>query len=232
MTTSRRSTPTSRSRTTSSPGSRDSGREALGPRVPVTRNAPDHGGVCVLGVDPGTRLAGYAVLVVRRGVVECRDLGVVALPGEWSLPRRLAQLSLEMSRIVRTYEPDGVAGEQGSYAQDIRTALVLGQARGVVVGAAALAGAEVFEYSPREVKRAVTGNGAASKQQVQGMVRRLLALGRAPGADEADAAALALCHLDRARRGAIPRVEIPLRRRTSRWSLSDIERLRAEGRIR
>jgi len=204
--------------------------------VPVTRNAPDDGGVCVLGVDPGTRLAGYAVLVVRRGVVECRELGVVALPGEWSLPRRLAQLSLEMSRLVRRHEPDGVAVEQAIYAQNIRTALVLGQARGVVVGAAALSGAEVFEYSPREVKRAVTGNGAASKQQVQGMVRRLLGLGRPPGADEADAAALALCHLDRARRGGLaasPRAEIPLRpRRTSRWTAGDVERLRAEGRIR
>jgi crossover junction endodeoxyribonuclease RuvC len=186
-----------------------------------------------LGVDPGTRLAGYAVLVVRRGVVECRDMGVVALPGEWPLPRRLARLSLEMSRLVQRYGPDGVAVEQAIYAQNIRTALVLGQARGVVVGAAALAGAEVFEYSPREVKRAVTGNGAASKQQVQGMVRRLLSLDRPPGADEADAAALAWCHLDRSRRGAIPRAEIPLRRRTSsRWSPSDIERLRAEGRIR
>src|SRR5436309_2892376 len=74
---------------------------------------------------------------------------------------------------------------------------------GVVVGAAALLGAEVFEYSPREVKRAVTGNGAASKQQVQGMVRRLLALVSAPGADEADAAALALCHLERTSKAAV-----------------------------
>ena len=185
-------------------------------------------------MDPGTRLAGYAVLRVRRGVVECVDLGVVALRAEWPLPRRLAELSREMSRLVHAYEPDGVAVEQAIYAQNIRTALVLGQARGVVVGAAALAGAAVFEYSPREVKRAVTGNGAASKQQVQGMVRRLLALGRAPGADEADAAALALCHLDRSRRGFVaPGAEVPLRRRTtSRWSASDVERLRAEGRIR
>lgn len=199
------------------------------------RFAPESGGVCVLGVDPGTRLAGYAVLVVARGVVECRDIGVVVLPPELTLPRRLARLSVEMSRLVERYAPDGVAVEQAIYAQNVRTALVLGQARGVVVGAAALAGAEVFEYSPREVKRAVTGNGAASKQQVQGMMRRLLALGRAPGADEADAAALAWCHLDRARRSGIPRPTTSASgrpRRTSRWSLADVERLRAEGRIR
>jgi crossover junction endodeoxyribonuclease RuvC len=184
-------------------------------------------------VDPGSRLAGYAVLIVRGGVVECRDLGAVILPAEWSLPKRLARLSLEMSRLVRQHEPDGVAVEQAIYAQNVRTALVLGQARGVVVGAAALAGAEVFEYSPREVKRAVTGNGAASKQQVQGMMRRLLGLAKVPGADEADAAALAWCHLDRSRPGAVPRAEIPLKpRRTSRWSAGDIERLRLLGRVR
>src|SRR5262252_4414594 len=140
MTTFKRSTPTSRSRTTSSRGSRaESGRAESGGRVrvlardlPVKRNAPDDGGVCVLGVDPGTRLAGYAVLIVRGGVVECRDLGAIAMPGDWPLPRRLARLSLEMSRLVRSYEPDGVAVEQAIYAQNIRTALVLGQARGVV----------------------------------------------------------------------------------------------------
>jgi crossover junction endodeoxyribonuclease RuvC len=192
-----------------------------------------------LGVDPGTRLAGFAVLVVRRGLVQCLDLGVIVLPAGWTLPKRLARLSHEMSRLVRQHKPQGVAVEQAIYAQNIRTALVLGQARGVVVGAAALAGAEVFEYSPREVKRAVTGNGAASKQQVQGMVRRLLALGRHPGADEADAAALALCHLDRSARAqveldsAAPRSVLTLRaRRSSRWTAGDLERLRAEGRIR
>jgi len=185
-----------------------------------------------MGVDPGTRLAGYAVLVVARGAVECRDMGVIVLPPDLPLPRRLARLSLEMSRLVERYAPAGVAVEQAIYAQNVRTALVLGQARGVVVGAAALAGAEVYEYSPREVKRAVTGNGAASKQQVQGMMRRLLALSRSPGADEADAAALAWCHLDRARRTVVPRPAAPRSRQSSRWSAADVARLRAEGRIR
>ena len=198
----------------------------------VARTAPGDGGVCVLGVDPGTRVAGYAVLVVRGGVLTCRALGEVTLPAAWSLPRRLGRLSLEVSRLVRLHRPHGVAVEQAIYAQNVPTALALGQARGVVVGAAALLGAEVFEYSPREVKRAVTGNGAASKQQVQGMVRRLLALVGPPGADEADAAALALCHLERtvSRHAALaPVVRV---RRTSRWTASDVEKLRAEGRVR
>src|SRR5690242_10835520 len=150
MTTSRRSTPTSRSRTTSSRVSPASPAAPAEPRVRVrvraTPDAPDSGGVCVMGIDPGTRLAGYAVLVVTRGVVECRDLGVVMLPPDLPLPRRLARLSVEMSRLVSRHAPDGVAVEQAIYAQNVRTALVLGQARGVVVGAAVLAGAEVFEY--------------------------------------------------------------------------------------
>ena len=206
----------------------------------MTRTAPGDGGVCVLGVDPGTRVAGYAVLVVRDGVLECREIGEVTLPSAWPLARRLGRLSLEMSRLVRHHRPDGVAVEQAIYAQNVRSALALGQARGVVVGAAALLGAEVFEYSPREVKRAVTGNGAASKQQVQGMVRRLLSLAGEPGADEADAAALALCHLERgvkatawlgraARTGGTALSRL---RRHSRWTASDVERLRAEGRVR
>lgn len=190
----------------------------------------------MLGVDPGTRLAGYAVLVVRGGLVECREAGAVRLPPRLSLPGRLAQLGLEIARLVRRHRPAAVAVEQAIYAQNVRTALALGHARGVVVGAAALEGAEVFEYSPREVKRAVTGNGAASKTQVQGMVRRLLALARTPGADEADAAALALCHLQRqaaaGRNGEAPPPRITSTRRRSRWTLAEVERLRALGRIR
>jgi crossover junction endodeoxyribonuclease RuvC len=198
-------------------------------------------------VDPGTRLAGYAVVTLAGRALECRAAGTIQLPPAWPLARRLARLSLEITRLVRLHGPTGVAVEQAIYAQNVRTALALGQARGVVVGAAALAGVEVFEYSPREVKRAVTGSGAAAKAQVQGMVRRLLGLGRRPGADEADAAALALCHLQReagaaaqlraaagelaARRGAVA-ASGARGRRSGRWTAADVERLRSAGRIR
>jgi crossover junction endodeoxyribonuclease RuvC len=203
----------------------------------------------VLGVDPGTRLAGYAVVACAAGVLRCRATGTITLPPALPLARRLARLSVEIGRLVRAHRPAGVAVEQAIYAQNVRTALALGQARGAVVGAAALEGAEVFEYSPREVKRAVTGSGAASKAQVQGMVRRLLALRSDPPADEADAAALAICHLHRGASaarllladgrvraaggspgdGALAR---RARGRGRRWTAADLERLRAAGRIR
>jgi len=176
------------------------------------------------------------VLVFRSRRLDCLALGTVQLPAGWSLARRLARLGLEIGRLVRLHRPDGVAVEQAIYAQNVRTALILGQARGVVLGAAALEGAEVFEYSPREVKRAVTGNGAASKTQVQGMMRRLLGLSRMPGSDEADAAALAFCHLrrDAGRTSATPSTTVILRRgrKSSRWTARDVERLLAAGRAR
>jgi crossover junction endodeoxyribonuclease RuvC len=177
--------------------------------------------------------------------LKCLASGTIRLPPGWPLARRLARLGLEVSRLMRAWQPEGVAVEQAIYAQNVRTALALGQARGVVVGAAALEGAEVFEYSPREVKRAVTGSGAASKAQVQGMVRRLLGLRSDPGADEADAAALAICHLQRgvrttvaaaaaAARGGAPAEIAPRgrRARAGRWTAADLDRLRAAGRIR
>lgn len=194
---------------------------------------------CVLGIDPGTRRTGYAVLVADGGRLECRKIGTIALNEKWPLPRRLGRLGHEIQRLMVRYQPDEISVEQAIYAQNVRTALSLGQARGTILFCSVTGGREVFEYSPREVKRAVTGSGNASKLQVQGMVRRLLGVRRELDGDEADAAALALCHLLRpshpeltdngkpgrgARRGAA--------RRSSKWTEADITRLKSQGRIR
>ncbi len=186
----------------------------------------------VLGLDPGTRRAGFAVLELAGGTVKSRALGSLTVPAGWPLLRRLARLGQEMDALLRKHRPDEVSVEQGIYAQNVRTALVLGQARGVLLYAAASAGIAVHEYSPREVKRAVSGNGNASKEQVQGMVRRLLGLSRTPGADAADAAALALCHLLRPGRMTPasdsrqrPSAVAGGRRRSSRWTAADVARL-------
>jgi crossover junction endodeoxyribonuclease RuvC len=193
---------------------------------------------CVLGIDPGTRRTGYAVLAARRGQIECRKMGTIVLPERWSLARRLGRLGLEVSRLVDRYRPQEVSIEQAIYAQNVRTALALGQARGVILFSSVTGGLEVHEYSPREVKRAVTGSGNASKVQVQGMVRRLLGLRRDLGGDEADAAALALCHMLRPSHPALGRgakrtgASRGSARRGSRWTEADILRLRSEGRIR
>lgn len=189
----------------------------------------------MLGVDPGTRRAGFAVLEVRGGALHARVLGTIRLPAGWALARRLSRLGDEILALVRRHRPQEVSVEQAIYAQNVRTALALGQARGVLLYAAASAGLAVHEYSPREVKRAVSGNGNASKEQVQGMVRRLLGLRRLPEADAADAAALALCHLLRpAGRASLAASAPPVRRasrRSARWTAADVARLAAGGRI-
>ncbi|HVP39160.1 MAG TPA: crossover junction endodeoxyribonuclease RuvC, partial [Candidatus Saccharimonadales bacterium] len=111
----------------------------------------------------------------------------------------------ELDRLLEAHAPGCVAVESAFHARGARSALVLGHARGVVLLAAGLRGVPVAEYAPREVKMAVVGRGGATKEQVQFMVRRLLPLARAPRADEADAMALALCHLHRARLRLPPR---------------------------
>lgn len=190
----------------------------------------------MLGIDPGTRRTGFAVLRARAGRLESLGLGVIELRRDWTLVRRLAQLGDAMGELVRAHRPDEVSMEQAIYAQNPRTALVLGQARGVLVYAAATAGLAIHEYSPREVKRAVSGNGNASKEQVQGMVGRLLGLSQAPVSDAADAAAMALCHLLRPAAVSHPVTanERPARaaRRTSRWTEADVLRVLGGGAVR
>src|SRR5439155_1579747 len=117
----KKSTPTSRLRTKSSPASRDSRSDGSGTRVRVVaRMAPGDGGVCVLGVDPGTRLAGYAVLMVRRGVVECRDLGTIVLPAAWPWPGAISIARSAASSLPKPRFPCGPgaprAGRRGMWS--------------------------------------------------------------------------------------------------------------------
>ena len=153
----------------------------------------------MLGVDPGTAVLGYGV--VRLGekqqavLLEC---GVVRTRATAPLADRLRVLFDGVSGIVRRHQPHVVAVEGLFHGRNARSALVLGHARGVVLLAAAQSGVAVEEISPSEVKRAVTGTGAASKAQVAAMVRRLLRLASAPQpADAADGVAIALTHFMR-----------------------------------
>jgi crossover junction endodeoxyribonuclease RuvC len=152
----------------------------------------------VLGIDPGSIVTGYALVQQSGNQCSCPCSGQIAL-GAGDLTARLTRLFRELSGIVERHRPDCVAVESAFHAKSVRSALVLGHARGVILLAAGMHGVPVAEYSPREVKLSVVGRGAATKDQVQFMVRRLLPLDRAPRADEADAMALGLCHLHRAR---------------------------------
>lgn len=150
----------------------------------------------VLGVDPGLTRCGYAVLVAR-GSSEVRavSLGVIRTPATSDLPARLAELHLEISDLIARHRPAAVAVEQVFFQSNVRTAMSVGQASGVIIAVAAAAGCRVVQYTPSQVKNAVAGWGGADKAQVGAMVQRRLGLSEVPRpADAADAAAIALCH--------------------------------------
>ena len=148
----------------------------------------------ILGMDPGTALLGFGVIA---GDTEPQliDVGVIETDSKAPMPERLKILHAETTRLIETFQPDVLAIEQLFFARNVTTAIAVGQARGVVLLAAAQAGVEVAEYTPSEVKFAISGYGKASKPQMQEMVRIILNLEYAPQPDDAaDALAIALCH--------------------------------------
>lgn len=148
----------------------------------------------VLGIDPGSATTGYG-LVERAGQeLMHRAHGTVRLRSARPLVERLGELHHRVSALVTELEPDVAAVERVFVAASPRSALVLGQARGAALAALGAQRIPVVEYAPPELKQAVTGNGRASKREVQAMVKRLLQLARIPPTDAADALALAICH--------------------------------------
>lgn len=147
----------------------------------------------ILGIDPGSRITGYGVIdcdgPARRYVAS----GSVRTGGG-PLADRLRVIFADLSEVIATYAPQETAVEQVFVHVNPDTALKLGQARGAAICACASHDLPVGEYTPRQIKKAVTGSGSASKAQVQEMVRRLLTLSAAPPSDAADALAVALCH--------------------------------------
>jgi crossover junction endodeoxyribonuclease RuvC len=151
----------------------------------------------VLGVDCGTEYTGFGVVELGHDdTLVCVACGAIKLSPRDPLARRLATIFDRLSAIIEEHRPDNVAIEDVFYALNIKSALKLGQVRGVAMLAASSAGLEVSEYSPLSIKSAVVGYGRAEKPQVQYMVTRLLNLSEVPEpADAADALAIAICHL-------------------------------------
>lgn len=152
-----------------------------------------------LGVDPGTALLGFGII---RGedVPELIEYGVVETTTAQTAAERLVRLYEAIWDLIHTYAPDELAIEQLFFARNVTTALAVGQARGVVLLAAAQHGMPVYEYKPSEVKQAISGYGKADKNQMQEMVRILLDLPHIPTPDDAaDALAVALCHVQSSR---------------------------------
>lgn len=149
----------------------------------------------ILGVDPGSRRTGYGCIETsgsRHRLVNC---GAIAVPARADLPARLLAVHDGLARLLAVHQPDVVALEGLFYARNVRSALVLGHVRGVLLLAAAEAGLPAAEYSPAEVKQAVVGYGRAEKQQVRQMVALLLGMDAPPSPlDASDALAVAVCH--------------------------------------
>jgi crossover junction endodeoxyribonuclease RuvC len=151
----------------------------------------------VLGVDCGTEYTGFGVVeLCPDDTLVCLACGAIRLSPREALPRRLATIFERLAVIIQEHQPDNVAIEDVFYALNVKSALKLGQVRGVAMLAASSASLEVTEYSPLSIKSAVVGYGRAEKAQVQQMVMRLLNLAEIPEPpDAADALAIAICHL-------------------------------------
>lgn len=152
----------------------------------------------VLGVDPGLSRCGYAVIEAAPRRPRVRALGVLRTPTTEAVPDRLRAIQLDIRELFADFPPTTVVVERVLFTRNVRTAIGVAQAAGIVMSEAVGAGAEVVEYSPNEIKQTVAGDGAADKGQMEAMVQRLLRIDRPiRPVDAADAAAVALCHLAR-----------------------------------
>jgi crossover junction endodeoxyribonuclease RuvC len=155
----------------------------------------------IIGIDPGTATTGYGLVQENEdGSLTAGDYGVILTPADLPMHERLVKLYHSLQEILLLHRPQGSAVEKLFFQRNVRTALSVGQARGVVLLALAQAGLPIDEYTPLEIKQAVAGYGGADKNQVQQMVRALLGLSDIPRPDDAaDALAVAICHLHSAR---------------------------------
>jgi len=149
----------------------------------------------ILGIDPGSRITGYGIIEVTGGKAEYVSCGVIRMADK-CFPERLKEIFEGITTLLKTYNPQQVAIEQVFVQRNVRSALLLGQARGTAMVSCALHDLPIAEYSARQIKQAVVGYGNATKVQVQHMVKSLLHLSEAPSTDAADALAVALCHLN------------------------------------
>lgn len=170
----------------------------------------------ILGIDPGSRITGYGVIKASNRQLHYIGSGCIRT-SEGVLSQRLLQIFNGICELMEQFHPDEVAIEEVFMHQNPSSALKLGHARGVAMVACASHRLNVSEYSPREIKQAVVGYGAAEKSQVQHMVIQLLQLNAAPQSDAADALAIAICHSNRATTQTLTRPRSRQRRRVNDW---------------
>jgi crossover junction endodeoxyribonuclease RuvC len=164
----------------------------------------------VLGIDPGTAVTGYGVVALEGRTTTLVECGVIRTTARDPLPTRLHEVHEGVRELIARHRPDTMAIEDVFFAKNVRTTVVLGHARGVILLAAQQAGLVIHEYPPAEIKKAITGRGAATKEQVQFMVARLLRLKHPPQpADAADGVAAALCACLSATLPRLPELKLP-----------------------
>ena len=177
----------------------------------------------IFGIDPGSARTGYGCLDTDGTRHRLVSYGALSMPSKASLPARLSTIHAGLTKLIGESGADCVVVENLFHARNVRSALVLGHARGVAVLAAVEAGLPVIEYTPAEIKLAVVGYGRAEKAQMQQMVKLLLGLTAAPAPhDAADALAVALCHAHSARAAALGAGSPPARRERSWRAVRDL----------
>lgn len=150
----------------------------------------------VLGIDPGFALVGFGIVEENNGRLKALDYGVISTPKEESISTRLAMIYKGMCDLIDTYKPDAIAIEELFFFKNQKTVIPVAEARGVIVLAGIQKLGNLYEYTPLQIKQALTGNGRAEKKQIQYMVTNILGLEKVPKPDDAaDAVAVALTHL-------------------------------------
>ncbi|GAC1369874.1 MAG: crossover junction endodeoxyribonuclease RuvC [Candidatus Saccharimonadales bacterium] len=149
----------------------------------------------IIGIDPGTATTGFGIIEHDHGRISFVDAGVITTPAGTPMPERLVTLHTELAQIIKETAPEQAAVELLFFSTNVTTAISVGQARGVILLTLAEAGLLPGEYTPMQIKQAVTGYGSAKKPQIQEMVRILLKLTHIPRPDDAaDALAIAITH--------------------------------------
>ena len=149
----------------------------------------------ILGVDPGIATMGYGVINVEKGNFTALDYGVITTPKEMTTPERLVKIVKGIELLIEKYSPEAIAVEELFFQTNRKTAIIVAEARGVILYAASQSSSKLYEYTPNQIKQAITGYGAADKNQMQQMVKMLLKLSKVPKPDDAaDALAVAICH--------------------------------------
>lgn len=188
----------------------------------------------ILGIDPGSRKTGYGIIEVSGDTVSWQASGTIKSVND-SLADRLHHIASHLRILVDEHQPDTVAVEQVFVYRNPDSALKLGQARGAAIAAVAAFGIPVFEYAPREIKKAIVGKGSANKQQVQHMVKAILGLHKMPQEDASDALAIAISHayvsqMNSQLQAALSSIQVNAnlalqksgKRRKTRWTASSI----------